>query len=244
MHCCKTRLCNHRCCRSAVLLSKRGHPHTVCPTLRLVRQFLAVCADGFVQPRCSAGIGSSPHPPVLLVAPPPDTAPTHWSDPSPCSSEPGHLLGCCGSVACLQVKCMGMAAAGPAGHQSDSHGAPPISVAGHQGMQHIRPEALRHSERGGCEVTRCMLLTCSNVYYLMKVFLHISSDLLSVAAVRSTSMPRGFYLDSTQLSLCKAICGVLKAAVGLWEASTHVCTQLVGLRLVCILHGTCSSFHE
>jgi len=48
----------------------------------------------------------------------------------------------------------------------------------------------------------------------------------------------------TQLSLCKAICGVLKAAVGLWEASTHVCTQLVGLRLVCILHGACSSFHE
>ncbi len=39
---------------------------------------------------------------------------------------------------------------------------------------------------------------------------------------------------STLLSQCKAICVVLKAAVGLWEASTHVCMQLVGLRLVCI----------
>lgn len=44
--------------------------------------------------------------------------------------------------------------------------------------------------------------------------------------------------------LCKAICGVLKAAVGVWETSTDVCMQLVGLRLVGILHGACSSFPE
>ena len=81
---------------------------------------------------------------------------------------------------------MGMGGAGPAGHQFDSHGATPVSVAGHQGMQHIRPEALRHSVLGGCEATRCMLLTCSNVRYLMIVALRVSV-LLSVAAVRSTS---------------------------------------------------------
>ena len=145
MHCCKTRLCNNCCRRSIILLSNRSCAHPAGPTLRLVTQMLAVCADGFIQPRCSPGISSSPHPPVLLLAPPSDTAPTHWSDPSPFSSEPGHLPGCCGGVACLQVKCMGVAAAGFAGHQSDSLGAAPVSVAEHQGMQHIRPKASRHS---------------------------------------------------------------------------------------------------
>jgi len=186
MHCCKTSLCNNCCRRSIIPLSNRSCAHAVGPTLRLD---LAVCADGFIQPRCSPGIGSSPYPPVLLAAPQPDAAPTHWSDPSPFSSEPGHLPGCCGSVACLQVKCMGVAAAGFAGRQSDSPGAAPVSVAGHQGMQHVRPKAPRHSVHGGCEATRCMLLTCSNVYYLMVVALHIWLGLPSVAAVRSTSVP-------------------------------------------------------
>ncbi len=82
---------------------------------------------------------------------------------------------------------MGMDTAGPAGHQSDSPGAAPVSVAGHQGMQHIRPKALRHSVHGECKAIGCMLFTCSYVYYLMVVALHVSSNLLFVAAVRSRS---------------------------------------------------------